>query len=172
MLKKQTLLITAVLLITFAPIFSSIIKSDEIADPNDLFYVASPTPNQRVKGTVPISWRMFDDEQQVIQYSIKLYDRATCKTNYYGDIVVSQNGSSNANTNNQTNWNTKVTSATNNLADGFYCLQVCAALYDGATPYSACNSREVIVTNDNSAPVINSRPPTDNVILESESWQY
>lgn len=71
--------------------------------------MVSPSPNQTVKGTVPITWRMFDDEQQVIQYSIKLYDRATCETTF-GDIATSNSGSSNANQNNQISWNTKVTS--------------------------------------------------------------
>lgn len=173
MIIKKVFKILVISVLGFSFLFpDKLIFSDEIADPNDIFYVSSPSANQTVKGNININWRMFDNQQQVIQYSIKLFDRASCKDTYYGDIATSSNGVSNAQQDNQILWDTKTTSTTSNLADGFYCIQVCASLLYGETPYSACNGREVIIVNNNRSPQIISVPPADNRILESESWQY
>ncbi len=138
----------------------------------DIFYITSPIPNQSVKGSISVSWRMYDDEQESIQYSAKVYDRETCETTNYGNITSNSNGLSSKTADNVLIWDTRSTDTNPNLSDGFYCLQICLALIDNGIPYTSCNGREVLIVNNNRAPVISSLPPSDNEILETESWQY
>ena len=146
------------------------ISADQLADSNDIFSINIPKANQRVNGTTVLSWRMYDNDQTTIPYTIKLYDQATCKDSYFGDIVTNANTNSNATTDTTTVWDTHSTSINSNLADGLYCIKICAIFKNGTTPYSACNARIVGVTNNqNNAPVITSSPG-NLVIHESDSW--
>lgn len=142
-----------------------------IGDPDDIFYVNAPGANQKVSGTVNISWRMWDDDQSSIQYTAKLYDAATCENVNYGTINANLNGVSNKDQDNTLAWNTNNTQTSTNLPDGNYCLQICAAMRNGAASYSACNSRIVRIVNHNSLPVITSNP-SNLTIKESDSWSY
>lgn len=139
---------------------------------NDIFYITSPQANQSVKGSISVSWRMYDDAQESIQYTAKVYDRETCETTNYGDITTTSNGLSSQTSDNVLIWDTRSTASTASLSDGFYCLQICVALTDNNIPYSSCNGREILIVNNNRSPVISSLPPSDNEILETESWQY
>jgi hypothetical protein len=147
------------------------IFAQSIADPADVFYVVNPTPNQKVKGTIPVSFRMYDDEQTTIAYTATLFDFSSCKDTSYGSITASQSGASNKTQNTIIGWDTRRTQTTNPLSDGKYCLKICVALKNGTTPYSVCNSRDITVINNNHLPVITSSP-SGTTIKEDATWQY
>lgn len=166
----NSILIVLIIISAFAvPLFK--VDADPIADPNDIFNVNSPGPNQKVSGTINISWRMFDNQQSSIQYSVNLLDGATCKNVNYGALNSSSIGTSSSTKDNVLQWNTTTTLTNPNLADGKYCIQICGAFLNGTTPYSACNSRNVSVVNHNSLPKITS-VPTNLTIKENDSFQY
>jgi len=167
---KKTLLVLLIALVSLS-IFAPQIYADQLADSNDIFYVNTPTPNQKVAGTVNVSWRMYDNNQSIIPYSVKLFDGATCKTTFYGNINANGSGLSSQTQDNTISWNTKTTQSNSNIQDGNYCLQICGAFKQGTSPYSACNLRIVSIINDNKGPVINSSP-SNLTIHESDSWQY
>lgn len=147
------------------------VSADPLADPNDVFNVVAPGPNSRVSGVVNVSWYMYDNNQNVIPYTVNLFDPATCETNNYGQINSSPTGVSSQTQLNTIQWNTRTTSSTSNLTDGNYCVRVCLAMKNGANNYSACNGRIVRIINNNRPPVITSLP-TNLVIKETDSWQY
>jgi hypothetical protein len=166
-MKKITLAIFSLLFI-----FNGLtIFAQTVADPADVFYVVNPTPNQKVKGTIPVSFRMYDDEQTTIAYTATLFDFNSCKNTSYGSITASQSGASNKTQNTIIGWDTRRTQTTNPLSDGKYCLRICAALKNGTTPYSVCNSRDITIINTNHLPVITSSP-SGTTIKEDASWQY
>ncbi len=166
---KKILIIVLTILISFLGF--NIIKAYEIGDPDDIFYVTSPAANQKVSGAINITWRMWDDDQSTIQYTAKLFDAASCENVNYGTINANLSGTSNKNQDNSLSWNTNNTQSSTNLPDGNYCLQICAAMKNGSSSYSACNSRIVKIVNHNSLPTITSNP-SNLTIHESDSWQY
>jgi len=169
----KKILITTLVLTLILPVFNiPSVSADQLADSNDIFNVTAPLPNTKVNGISNISWRIYDNNQSTVPYSIKLYDQATCKDAYFGDIVTNGNANSNSTADNTYSWDTHSTNINSNLSDGLYCVKICAIFRNVTTPYSACNARIVAVTNNQSnAPVITSNP-TNLVIHESDSWQY
>jgi len=169
MKKKLIILLSLTITSIFLGVKLNLI-ADQISDPNDIFQVNSPTANQRVSGTTNIVWRMYDNDQQVIPYSARIWDSDTCKTTNYGNINPNNNGVSSQAQDNVLQWNTKTT-LNSTLSDGFYCLQICASFKQGTVPYSACNSRRVAIVNNNTSPIISSSPQ-NLTIHENDSWQY
>ncbi|MEO6729132.1 MAG: cadherin repeat domain-containing protein [Candidatus Dojkabacteria bacterium] len=169
MMKKfLALFITTILL---APIFSLGLKAEVLGDPNDILTVATPSPNQKIGGTVNVTWYMYDNNQNVIPYKLNLYDASTCRTTNFGQINSTNTGISSTTQLNSYSWNTRSTLSTANLVDGNYCLKICLAMKNGSGDYSACNARFVKIVNNNRAPIINSIP-TNLIIKESEAWSY
>ncbi len=166
---KKFLVIITIILIGF--VIPMRLNAEALGDPNDIFEVNYPTPNQKVKGIINVSWRMYDNNQNNIQYNAWLFDYASCKDVNYGSINSATSGISSATQDNVIQWNTNGTLANSTLADGNYCLKICVALYNNSTSYSACNSRVVLIVNHNRLPVINSTP-SNLTIHESDSWQY
>lgn len=164
-------LLVVIFTILFSVVGISIAHAYTLGDADDIFYVNAPAANQKVSGTINISWRMWDDDQSIIQYTAKLYDPGTCESVNYGTINSNMNGSSNKNADNNLAWNTNNTQSSTNLPDGNYCLQICAAMKNGGVNYSACNARIVKIVNHNSLPVISSNP-NNLTIKESDSWTY
>lgn len=168
MKKFLVLFISAILL---APIFSIGLNAEVLGDPNDLLTVVTPSPNQRVGGSINITWYMFDNNQNVIPYKINLYDAATCRTTNFGQINSTNNGVSSTTQLNSIAWNTRTTLSTANLVDGSYCLKICLAMKNGSGNYAACNARYVKIVNNNRAPTITS-VPSNLIIKESDTWTY
>src|SRR5689334_3439250 len=113
MQKKLTLI--ALILLTLIGL-STPLYADPIADPNDLFNINAPLANQKVSGTINISWRMYDNEQALIPYTATLWDPGSCKTTNFGNINSNNNASSNASQDNVLSWNTTATQSNANLA--------------------------------------------------------
>lgn len=168
-MKKLLVVILSFFLLT--PIVSFTVNGEVLGDPNDLLTVVTPSANQKVGGSINITWYMFDNNQNVIPYKINLYDANTCRTTNFGQINSTNNGISSTTQLNSYTWNTRSTLTTANLVDGNYCLKICLAMKNASTDYSACNARYVRIVNNNRAPVITSIP-TNLIIKESDSWQY
>lgn len=169
MMKK--LLVIFLTTILLSPIFSLALKAEVLGDPNDILTVVTPSPNQKVAGTVNITWYMFDNNQNVIPYKINLYDASTCRTTNFGQINSTNNGTSSSTQLNSYSWNTRSTLTTANLVDSNYCLKICLAMKNGSGDYSACNARFVRIVNNNKAPTITSIP-SNLIIKESDAWTY
>jgi flagellar basal body-associated protein FliL len=151
--------------------FNKLSALDVIQTP-DILDVKEPGPNAKIRGSVNIVWRMFDNSQSVIPYTIKLYDAATCNSTNFGQINSNTNGTSSQTQDNIVTWNTRITSTTSNLADGNYCIKICASLKDSANKdYSACNGRNIMVLNNNRLPSITSTP-SNLTIFEDQSFTY
>ncbi|MEP7103426.1 MAG: cadherin repeat domain-containing protein [Candidatus Dojkabacteria bacterium] len=168
MKKFLIILITVILSI---PLLSLSLKAEVLGDPNDILTVVTPSANQRVSGSVNITWYMFDNNQNVIPYKINLFDSSTCRTTDFGQINSTNTGISSTTQLNSYSWNTRSTLSTANLADGNYCLKICLAMKNGSGDYAACNARYVRIINNNRAPTITSLP-TNLIIRESDSWTY
>ncbi len=171
-MKRIFLLIIAATFFTFSAgiVRANDIFTDPLADAADQFFLVSPTANQKVKNSVVISVRTFDDEQTAIPTTIEIWDSASCRSTKVGTIM-STNFVSNASVNNDINWNTKANVGAAPLNDGDYCLKVCLTLKNGANNYTACNGRRVRVLNNNRIPTITSLPPQLS-IYENDAWQY
>ena len=63
MKKLLVIFLTAILL---APIFTLGLQAEILGDPNDILTVVTPSPNQKVAGSINITWYMFDNNQNVI----------------------------------------------------------------------------------------------------------
>lgn len=175
-LKKEIINKTLILFIASALILNNltIIKTnalDAVLHDPDVLDVTSPGPNSKVKGTINIVWKMFDNDQNVIPYTANLYDAQTCNVTNYGQINSNPNGVSSLTQNNTLSWNTRTTLSNPNINDGTYCLKICAALKNGPTPYSACNGRNVTIINNNRLPIITS-VPSNLIIFENQNWSY
>ena len=144
---------------------------DSVLQSPDILDVSEPIPNSRIKGTVNIVWKMYDNDQNVIPYTINLFDSQTCNVTDYGRINQNPNGVSSTTQNNVVSWNTKSTLSNSNISDGNYCLKICVGLKNGSNPYSACNSRNIRIINNNRLPVITS-VPSNLTIYENETWKY
>jgi hypothetical protein len=145
--------------------------SQILADPQDVFYVVSPAPNSVVRGNVNSAWRVYDDDQTSIPYDLALLDSAKCAT----PVARISSGYSNSSksANNAVSWSSSGPLLNvSHLADGPYCLQLCVALKQGSSSYSACNLRIITVRNNNRAPTITTNPPSVNSISTTGSWQY
>ncbi len=165
------LIITGVLFFsTTTLVRANDIFTDPLADSADQFFLATPTANQKVKNTIVISVRAFDDEQSQVPASVEIWDSATCRSSKLGTIS-NTNFSSSSVVNNDIGWNTKANVGAAPLTDGDYCLKVCLTLKDGNNYYTACNGRRVRVLNNNRLPVINSLPQQLSV-YENDAWQY
>ncbi|MDQ6985447.1 MAG: hypothetical protein Q9M91_08890 [Candidatus Dojkabacteria bacterium] len=147
------------------------VSAAEIADPADIFFVEAPAASGTVKGNIDIRWRMYDDEQESIPISVRLYDSVSCENTFYGNVTNQTYGNSSQQVSNSISWNTTQTTTLNPLSDGNYCLRVCASMLDGTTPYSVCNYRYVKIINNNSLPTITS-VPNKTVLIEGESFNY
>lgn len=163
---KKFLIILPLLFFATAPVFSQ-----TVSDTNDFFEVISPSANQKVKGIIDVNFRMFDNNQNIINFSTELWDGATCRTNNFGSITSMQSAVSNILQTTNFSWNTKSTNSTSSLADGKYCLKICGAFLNGSVKYNACNSRIVSIVNYNRLPVITS-VPSNLTIFETGYWEY
>lgn len=168
---KRSIFALLMFLFSVSVLVTTVRAAYQLADSNDVFVVNYPAPNQKVSGSSQITWRMYDDDQSVVQYTAKLFDAATCKSTSYGIINSNLNGLSSNTQDNRLNWNTSATRSTTNLQDGNYCLQLCAAMKNGTAPYSACNSRIVNIVNTNRFPVITS-VPTSLTVKDTDGWSY
>ncbi|MFS8131198.1 MAG: hypothetical protein ACMG57_04420 [Candidatus Dojkabacteria bacterium] len=168
-MKKLLVIFLSAILLT--PILALGLKAEVLGDPNDILTVITPSANQKVAGSINITWYMFDNNQNVIPYKINLYDASTCRTTNFGQINSTNNGTSSTTQLNTYSWNTRSTLTTANLVDGNYCLKICLAMKNGAGDYSACNARYVRIVNNNKAPTITSIP-NNLIIKESDSWTY
>lgn len=144
---------------------------DAILRSPDQLEVINPAPNSKVKGTINIVWKMYDNDQNVIPYTIHLYDAQTCNVTNYGQINSNPNGISSSTQDNVLSWNTKTTLTNSNIPDGNYCLKLCTAMKEGSNSYSACNGRNIRIVNNNSLPVITS-VPSNLIIFADQSWSY
>lgn len=149
---------------------------DAILVAPDILDVGSPAANATVKGTINVVWKMYDDAQNVIPYTANIYDAQTCNQTNFGSISSNSNGVSSRDQYNSISWNTKTTLTNPNIADGTYCLKICAAFKGGNKPsdnkpYSACNGRNITILNNNRLPSITSIPGNLN-ILQTDSWTY
>lgn len=130
----------------------------DLADTDDIFQVITPVPNSTVSGIRDVSLSVFDDDQESVQFSARLFDENTCFTDSFGNISTETALTSSSLETANLEWNTGVTQSVSPLEDGSYCLKVCVAMLNGQVPYSTCNSRVVSIFNDNDFPTITSTP--------------
>lgn len=158
--KRLLILLLPIVLIPTLNIFSSVSAnfSTPVIDPVDRLDLISPSPNSTVKDSIQVRFGIFDDEQSVINYEVRLFDYATCNTQSFGHIILPPLPNPNSAKQVSFLWNTKSTQSISLLADGNYCLRVCAALKNGTVDYSACDARQIRISNTNRLPSITSTP--------------
>jgi hypothetical protein len=143
----------------------------DLADNNDIFEIVAPSPNQTVSGTIQIRVRAFDDDQSNIQFTSRLFDRATCHDQPFGSVTSLSQIPSNSSQTYSFNWNTTRTTNISSIDDGAYCLETCLYLQNGSSPYSACKSRTVNIRNNNRNPIISSQP-SKLIFNEGDRFYY
>lgn len=164
---KISFLVSIILISQINQIFK--INADNLSDIQDVFEVMQPGANTKVSGNVDIRWRSYDDDSTFVPYTIYLLDSATCKNSI--TTLSSDNGLSFQTSQNIFSFNSLDVLNSNNLNDGKYCIKVCAAFQDNSTNYSACNSRNLNIVNNNKLPLIESEPDLDP-IEDGEDWEY
>lgn len=170
MKKVFIFLLTIALIVTPLTTNAQVILQQPLADPNDNFFVTTPSPNIILSGSTTVSWVMFDNDQAQIPFSVSVFDAATCQNTNFGQIGPANIGPSSSNPF-SISWNTATFQTTAGLPDGNYCLRVCVAMKQGTADYSACNGRIIRLVNNNSLPTIVSTP-SNLIINETQSWSY
>ncbi len=142
-----------------------------LTDDDDVFEIEAPTNNEIVKDIFNVSWKLYDDDQEEIQYSARLFDAQTCSNTNLGSITKNSKAQSSKDENSIIQWNTSSTSTTSPLSDGKYCIKLCAALLNEQAPYSVCNTRVIGVYNSNTQPKITSNPDKTE-FTQGETFSY
>ena len=169
-LKLKTLIYFFIIFLTG---FISISQTYSVTlpDGDDQFRFSSPLNNETLEGLESIAIVAYDDNSKDIQYSANLFDAKTCSTISYGRITNSSYIKSIKNEEQYLVWNSKSTLDVQNIADGSYCLRICAGLDNDGEFYTACDSKTYKIFNNNRPPLITSTPPT-NEFLEGEIFTY
>jgi hypothetical protein len=144
------------------------IKSLEV-DPLDLLDVKSPVENSTITGNVKINVKFYDDDQTSLSTRTQIYD-SRCQQKLRTIQITTR--VSKQDTFQVINWNTVGAYQDGSaLADGNYCLRICADYKLDSTPYEACNLRVLTIRNrTNRAPVITSKPTT--TATEGNNYKY
>jgi hypothetical protein len=158
---------------TFLPINNKLNAGNVSTTAPDILDITLPRANTRIRGTVNISFILYDDSQAQVPYTIDLYDAQTCNVTRFGQIA---NSTANSNPNQRQSipWDSRNVGLGTlaAISDGNYCLRICANLRGmGNNSYSACNGRNITVINNNRLPSITSIPSRLS-ILENEPWSY
>lgn len=132
--------------------------STPVIDPEDRLDFISPSPNSVVKGSINVRFGLYDDENTAPNYEVRLFDYATCNNQSFGHIILPPLPNLNSSKEVSFVWNTTATQSVSSLADGNYCLRVCAALKNSGVDYSACDARQIRIANTNRIPSITSTP--------------
>jgi hypothetical protein len=143
-------------------------QSTPLSDSDDSIIVTTPVPNKTIRGQVATKFTLVDDDRASIPYEVSLKNTACSVA-----IDTIEAGTATSGQEKTTTWNSGgPLQNVSSVADGKYCLEVCAALMNETVQYSACNSRYVIIRNNNAAPVITTNPPADRTIGSNEAWSY
>lgn len=162
--------LTVTFIVSFFSVLS-ITNSAVLTDPDDILLLSTPAPDTYVKGTVPVTFRLYDDDQSDIELQANVYDPGSCNSINYGRIGNAITYRSNPSMSNTFLWDTTKTNVTSNLVDGEYCIKLCSSMLLETSPYSACTSRVVKIVNNNTPPTITSYPSRLEY-LEGEIFSY
>ncbi len=159
------------LIILFGGLFFKVSAQNKLYDSNDILEVISPEPNKNIKGQTEIRFKVFDNNQPTINYTLKLFDPLTCEDSYYGQVNTNLTTASSSDLDTIIKWNGISTTEESTLKDGRYCLNLCVLLKKSEEDYSACSARIITILNNNSLPQIKSSP-SKTVINFLENFNY
>lgn len=157
---KISISLVLLLLIAQISVISTVFAdfSTPVIDPNDRLDFISPSPNAVVKGSINVRFGLHDNENASPSYEVRLFDHETCNNQSFGHIVLPPLPSANTSKEVSFLWDTTSTQSVSSLADGTYCLRVCAAFKNSGVDYSACDARQIRIANTNRIPSITSSP--------------
>lgn len=160
--KLKTLCLALVFIYSLTLIINPMPVSGALLDTNDQANVRTPTPNSVVRGVAEIKFRVFDNNRSYVPSRIEILD-ASC-TNKQRTIINANLPSTKQDQ--VRGWNSAAGYADGGaLADGSYCFSLCTNLMNGASPYSVCQRRRIVLRNrPNNAPRITSTPRTSVVV--------
>jgi len=125
-----------------------------------------------ISSPIDIVWKMFDNDQNGIKYSIKIFDRLECGRIDFGSINETTIAISSLTTENKIKWNGKTTSKISELTDGKYCLKICGAYKNNDSEYSMCRSQEIRINFKNKPPKFTSIPQSQINIISGSYWEF
>jgi len=166
---KKIILVT-ILILAIKTLLLEIIYAQQTNQ--DLLEIVNPKPNQMISNPIDIVWKMFDNDQNGIKYSIKIFDRLECGRVDFGSINETTIGISSLTTENKIKWNGKTTSKISELSDGKYCLKICGVYKNIDSEYSLCRSQEIRVNFKNKSPKFTSVPQSQTNIVAGNYWEF
>ncbi len=167
-MKKIKYTLPVMLVLIGAVFVTSITAQVPLSDPNDSMRVTNPRPNQLVKNNVNTKFTLVDDDRNNIPYEVSLKNNRCTTT-----ISVIDSGNAVSGQEKTVTWpSAGPLPSVANVADGTYCMEVCATMRNGNKNYSACNSRYVIIRNNNAAPRITTNVPSGRTIYADGTFRY
>lgn len=166
---KWTILLVVFVTFLVNPfVANGVLAQVALSDPDDSLIVSNPSPNQYVKNNVSTKFTVVDDDRNTIPYEVSLKNNRCTQT-----ISIIKAGNATSGQQQVVTWpSAGPLQSVGSVADGTYCMEVCATFKKGSNNYSACNSRYVIIRNNNAQPKITTSVPSDRTIYTDGTFKY